>query len=474
MKKLLVFTLVFMLFPLTVWADCAPPNYCARTDFKTAQVPSPVPNVGNLTGANTVVVDPDFNHRILRVTDAKTDPAGPDSAYITTASGFATENIWNTDSTLFLISDTKGAAYPFTFDPQTFRASRMYVSSFPSTRGMKLPNGGFWSRVNPNILYILTGTTIEKYDFTDRFTPPTPELVYDFTSSPNCLPAGFQVTWYSPGGVSADDSVIVLGISGSGAQGTGHQMLAYKVGSGCRIYNTATGQVTGDWGPTGTINIPDRYKLHAAQMSQDGKWALCGPSACMANCSETASPYFWDIGTTMVNVPKRRLGGHWVSGFSHWVNNDQNHIADQTKRPFFDPSSISSLIQDYPTGMEFPLDQHPSWYNDDPSDSTPFFTATWSTLRPFPAAWYNEVLGITSDGSGIVWRFAHTFITAKSQTFDTRYAIGTVSQDGRYFLLSSDWMGTLGSVNGSRTCKVGTNCRGDVFIVELSSEAGSQ
>ena len=227
--------------------------------------------------------------------------------------------------------------------------------------------------------------------------------------------------------------------------------------------------MTGDWGTTGTINIRDRYNLHAAQMSLDGTWALCSPNACMGSC-ETESPYFWDIGTTTVNVPNESIGGHSASGFSNWVNNNQSHLAAQTKRPFSDLSSTTLLIQDYPAGMKAPLDQHQSWYNDDASDSIPLFTATWSTLSPFPAAWYNEVLGIASDGSGTVWRFAHTFITTNSPTFDTQYAIGTVSQDGRYFLLSSDWMGTLGSIKGASACNAATNCRGDVFIVELSSQ----
>ena len=78
----------------------------------------------------------------------------------------------------------------------------------------------------------------------------------------------------------------------------------------------------------------------------------------------------------------------------------------------------------------------------------------------------SEILAV-SPGSGTVTRLAHTFGTGQSQRFTTKYAIGSVSQDGKFFLLSSDWMGTLGSESGAPTCTIGTDCRGDVFVVEL-------
>ena len=80
--------------------------------------------------------------------------------------------------------------------------------------------------------------------------------------------------------------------------------------------------------------------------------------------------------------------------------------------------------------------------------------------------WYNEILGI-SPLDGTVWRFAHTYITTTSHRFSAKYAIGAVSQDGRFFAFSSDWMGTLGSESGSAGCTVSKDCRGDVFVVEL-------
>jgi hypothetical protein len=142
-------------------------------------------------------------------------------------------------------------------------------------------------------------------------------------------------------------------------------------------------------------------------------------------------------------------------------------MANQVFRSFARANSVSNLTSIFPPDITAPLDQHQSWNNVDPADSLPFFSSTWSTTSPYPAPWYNEVIAVAADGSGKTWRFAHTFITAKSQRFSTEYAIGTISQDGRFFILSSDWLGMLGSESGSPTCTIGKNCRGDVFVVEL-------
>jgi hypothetical protein len=113
------------------------------------------------------------------------------------------------------------------------------------------------------------------------------------------------------------------------------------------------------------------------------------------------------------------------------------------------------------------MDQHQSWNNVKPGDSVPFLSTTCTVTSPFTAPWGNEIIGIAPDGSGKIWRFAHNFISTRSPNFSTTWGIGTVSQDGKFFLFSSDWMGHLGSESGATTCTLGTNCRGDVFVVEL-------
>jgi len=450
---------------------CGPPTYnCSRTDQNVVQVPTP-PNVGHLAGANTIVADPDFGNRIVRITDANTNPLTnfQNRTFMTASSGSADENLWNLDSTLLLVQDTGSRGYPFSFDPNTMQASRMYVSNFPSTNGLMLSGSGTWSRVNPNLLYVEKGTSISKFDFTDRVsTPPTQQPVYDFTSSPNCLPAGFTMTWMSRGGVSADDSVFGMGYSNSGGQQTGVYAVAYKAGSGCTVFNTSTGQVWGDWGAQGTIDRPDRFTIHNTKLSKDGNWLIVAVGNCtLSSCSK--GPYFWQIGTThVVSCGDGGLcDGHFTEGYSHWVNNNNTPFSNQVMRSFGDINSATNITHVFPSGLSGYFDQHQSWNNADPADSVPFVSSTWIPTSPFTAPWYNEIIAVASDGSGTTWRFAHSFITAHSHNFDAEYGIGSVSQDGKFFAFACDWMGTLGSESGATTCTVSTDCRGDVFVVEL-------
>ena len=450
---------------------CGPPTYsCSRTDFNIAQMPATPPDVGNLKGANTIVTDPAFGNRIVRITDANTNPSPSflNRTYVSASSGSADENLWNIDSTLLVVQDSEANTYPYTFNPSTMQAARMYVPSFPATNGLQLSDSATWSRVNPNFLYTYPGTTIKKYDFTDRTNAPSAQTVYDFTSSPNCLPAGFTQTWKSRGGVSGDDTVFGMAYSNTGNQGTGVYVVVYKVGSGCSVLNTQTGQVRGDWGAKGTISIGDRWTIHNVKLSKDGNWMVVVATTCLSsNCTE--SPYFWQVGTTTVNPcgVGGQCSGHWTEGYSHWENNNNSPMGNQLLRLFSDSSANTNLLHSYPNGIDDTLDQHPSWNNVDPDDTLPLFSTTYSPTSPFPAAWYNEIIGIAADGSGTTWRFAHSFITTRSQYFSTQFAIGGVSQDGRFFIFSSDWMGKLGSESGSATCTIGTNCRGDVFVVEL-------
>jgi len=451
---------------------CGPPTYeCSRSDLSIVQVPTP-PSVGNLSGANTIVTDPDFGNRIVRITDANTNPAATNKniTFVTTSSGSADDNLWNIDSTLFTMQDTWADTYVYSFNPSTLQASRLYVSNFPATSGLMLSSSGNWSRVNANVLYTDGGTAIYKYDFTDRANPPAQQLVYDFTSTPNCLPAGFTPTWYTKGGVSGNDTAFAMAYSNTGQQGTGVYAVVYKAGSGCSMLNTQTGQVSGDWGANGTINISDRWTIHNVKLSKDGTWLILESTTCTsASCGQ--QPYFWQVGTTTVNSCGQggidSCGGHFTEGYSHWVNNNNSPMSNQVFRAFSQPSTISNLTNSFPPGITPPFDQHQSWNNVDPADSRPFFAVTWSTTTPFPAPWYNEIIAVAADGSGKTWRFAHDFTTTHSQRFSTAWAIGTISQDGRFFIFSSDWMGQLGSESGAGSCTIGTDCRGDVFVLEL-------
>ena len=119
---------------------CGPPTYpCSRSDLLRAPNPAVPPKVGpnncvagslntcgNLTGANTVIKDRDFGNRIVRVTDSQT--AGG-STMIAGSTGSADPNMWNSNSTYFVIQDTASSAYLFSFNPSTMQNGQ--VGCFP-------------------------------------------------------------------------------------------------------------------------------------------------------------------------------------------------------------------------------------------------------------------------------------------------------------------------------------------------------
>ena len=456
------------------------PYPCACTDLTTIQLPNPLPNFGNLIGANTLVSDPEpsngttcFHSPIVRVTDANTSNVFPDRSYSIGTGGSGDDNIWNTNSTLLMLGDTGGNGYPFSFNPVTMQAARLYTTSTQGSGMTVTPVSGSWSFTNSQVWYQLktTGGTgglaqIQKYDFTNRVTPPTPTVVANFKSGGNALATNYTVQWAVHAFNSKDDLTFAAGFSNTGGQNTGCDVVAWRNGSGFSHYNTCTGTVTGDFGSTGAVSIPDTFPIHNIKISKSGTYVVITPTAgTCAGCG--ISPVAWTVGSTTVVylAPSGSTGGgHFTEGYTHWIN--ASGSTGNVIRPFSSPSSFTQVPVTKPPGLVSPFDVHQGWNNVDTNDTLPFVLTTTSTLSPFPSAWYNEVQAIDPT-TGTVWRFAHTYSNGKSHRFDAAIADGSVSQDGNFLAFSTDVVGTLGSESGTNTCTLGTNCRGDVFIVIL-------
>ncbi len=65
--------------------------------------------------AGSIIRDPAFGSRILRVTDAKSDPQGQGRSFMTASS--AQQNTWNTDSSEFYVLTRSGQYMLYGFDP---------------------------------------------------------------------------------------------------------------------------------------------------------------------------------------------------------------------------------------------------------------------------------------------------------------------------------------------------------------------
>ena len=450
--------------------------------------PSPIPNMGNLIGAGTVIPDPNFGNPISRCTDANTDPLAPNIAFDTNGGGAAMVNHFNTNDTILYVQERGGLGFPMLFDLTTMQCSRMYPNNpnYSASGGLTIPGiGADFSYSNPNWLYVWSvsgsGAKIYRYDFSG-YSPsgsPTITLIADFIADTgagfdgtagNCLPANFSVGWIGHDGPSNDDTVFTAAYA-TGVQDTGYYVAAWKVGSGCRVYNTSTGIVTGNWGPTGPVSVfigntttadspTDEFYIQSIFVNLTGEYALItngscvtGNTSCLTNAG--ASPYFWNIATTNVGKISGMVGGAFAFGWHDYMNRVNSPLGQYALRPFTALGSPHAVINNLPPNMQA-LPAHPSWVNDNSTDSLPFFDTFNSPLyynTGFSSAWVNEIIGVFPNGSTL--RFAHNFTTKSNPQYSTNYAIGSISQSGKFFMQSSDWVGTLGSTTGNSSCAWG-------------------
>lgn len=475
--------------------NCTAANNAALPGGPLAVVnnPSSPPNMGNLTGAGNVNNDPNFGNPIARCTDANTDPLAPNIAFDTNGGGAAIVNHFNTTDTILYVQERGGLGFPMLFDPATMQCTRMYPENpaYAASGGLTISGiGADFSYSNPNWLYVWSvassGAQIYRYDFSNYSSSgsPTITLVADFiadagagfTGTPgNCLPPNFSVDWIGHDGPGNDDTVFTAAYA-TGLQDSGFYVVSWKVGSGCRIYNTSTGVISGNWGPVGPVSVflgnsttpdspTDEFYVHSIFVNLTGEYALIANGSCVTGNTSCisdsgATPYFWDIPTTNVGKISGMVGGEFAFGWNDYVNRVNSPLGQYALRPFDALGSPRTVVNSLPPNISVGLPAHPSWVNDNSLDTLPFFDTFNSPLyynTGFSSAWVNEIIGVFPNGQTL--RFAHNFSTKSNPQYSTNYAIGSISQSGRFFMQSSDWLGTLGSTTGSSSCAWGYDWR---------------
>ena len=189
---------------------CGPPTYnCAASTNPSAIVQLPAtlptwtastgPNAGNpLYGAGVSATTTEFgpSTTIFRLTDI-TNNCNPNAATLNSSgqvanSGSADEAHFNAASppTLVVLGASGGWMCPEAVSTAGGQLSFSAIDGnfhFPSTVNSVTPS---FSGSTPNVMFAQNLSQIQKYDFTgysSTATPPTPTLLYDYTSSANCL-----------------------------------------------------------------------------------------------------------------------------------------------------------------------------------------------------------------------------------------------------------------------------------------------
>ncbi len=426
---------------------CGPPDYCARTDRRVEPYPEQPPEIGP---AGSIITDPTFGSRILRVTDSKSDPVQAGRPLFSPSS--AEQNPWNKDSTMFYVNTSGGSFVIYDFDPATMKAHPAKTPNLPWTQEPQ------FSFSQPNILYgmVRREPIFQQYDFSTGH-------VTDINNASKCVKLNSSDNGHSVT-VSADDDRFMATLGPQ--QDQNYILYVYDRNQGCRWYNTQTGEIGGQWGPKGTVSVPDRFLLHNARMAKSGKFVYMARGG---RVGVGTGWVVWEIDTMNVGVCPRGCSGHKVLGYSHIVGSSGiGHPMDTWLRPLNHLENATPLIPGLQPSKGYWFDSHFSWNNVDPNDSLPVCFSTYRPTNPdTPGAplsvngpWENEIDCAETDGHGSkVWRFAHTYSTAKNGFWSTPR--GNVSPDGRFFMFTSDWQDQLGKVPN------GEKYRTDVFIVEL-------
>jgi hypothetical protein len=424
-----------------------PPIYCARSDRNLqSETPMSPPAV------NAAFDDPDFGSWMVRVTDANvlTGVGLNNLSYITNSS--AEQNTWNTDSTKFYVIGNGSNYLLYLFDPSTMQATWDPIAGAVNNA---LPvQGDAFSRSNPNIVYgWLSGPshTIAQYDISTN-------TVTDVVATADCVPGLSPTSSMDDVSVSAGDQRLLT--YEGGVQDSDMFVVVYDRTSGCRWYNTQTGQMGGQWGPSGTSTAGASFLLHNARIAISGDWAVL---------DSTTQRYVWQIGTLNVYLcsinSNPYCGGHNVGGYTHMINtpgtlDDMNIV----ERLFTTPDSPVQLVTPLPTPVEWTYDKHWSWNDDNTADTMPVCGSTYLGQiggNSITREWDREVICIRTDGvQSQVWRFAHN-----RSIYNGDFASsprGNVSQDGKFYMFTSTWENQLGLQTGSTTLY-----REDVFIVQL-------
>src|SRR4029077_5997537 len=150
-----------------------PTSYTSPSD----RIPRPKPALPAIGGAGSIVTDPVFGSKILRVTDANTRPGSTGVSFRTPSAG--PQIAWDMASKYFYVTSTERTILVYSFDASTMKATRV-----PG-----VGDGGLllnfyvepqFSSTKPGVIYGISGggnlRTVYQYDLTAGAYSPVLDL----------------------------------------------------------------------------------------------------------------------------------------------------------------------------------------------------------------------------------------------------------------------------------------------------------
>jgi hypothetical protein len=432
----------------SIQAQTAVSTYAAYTGTDTKSIPSP-PALGT---ANSVIDDPTFASRILRVTDSNTTI--DHESFISTDAG--NHRAWNANSTAIKLTGPHGDAYWMAFDPNAFTVGD--GSAHPRLNPLPAGFGATWewSAVNPDIIYFLHGNQIATYNKSTQAT-------VDLGGPPNGDPVTYMAV------VIGQDNW-VCAAAGQGIQDTYTEIYCVNPNSPgtnefIDVYNkTINGVLQGDpnW-PTSAAG--QTIGIHELSGGTGASWLEV--TFHQVSWSPNGGAVL-DLGTntwSLVTNADLYWSGHPSMGNGQYANSSGSIDGRDSRGMVLRNPDNMMISSDY-RFFEQPPDtlngwcdiDHNSWFNSTSNPEAPVLVSRFNATSSCQFAWSGEIIAAAVDGSNTVWRFAH------NHSSGCYYAesFAQISYDGNFALFSSPWGGTLGTDSA-----FGCSTRIDTFIVAL-------
>jgi hypothetical protein len=405
---------------------------------------------------NTAFKDPDLGATMLRITDGNTYSKKPNDYFLNPTSDV---NEWSSDNSKFYVAaGHTGANLAFAFNPAAMSISALRGAGVDGALIVPLRAGPTFSFLDPDLMY---GTTLKAplmiatYRFSTGQVIPLFDTQTCGTQPP--LAAGPKQS-STDSTISGDDNRIMIS-AGGGSAGHYAFVVVYDQKLGCRWYNTQTGQIGGQWGPTGQASIPDTFSVNHSKISGNGRYARIGVAK--------IGFYVWDIATLNVQVCRLKsglhCGGYGAVGYDSYFN--APGVLDELNtfvRPLGQVASLTQLANPLPQPYYYGMETTWGWTNGVLKGSVPVCGTTYSPVgnpdvrQPFDG----EVVCIETDGvAQTIWRFAHNRTVWDPEYFWTQ-PFGNISSDGRFFSFTSSWDGQVGTFGEG-------DPRTDVWMVSL-------
>ncbi len=413
--------------------DEPPLSYDAPMDRKI-RVKPPLPSLGP---AGSIITDPSFGTRILRVTDPRTIPGKAGVSFTTSSGSYRQE--WSADSKRFYLDGDAGIVI-VEFDPARLRTKIIGNAPFGEPT---------WSSTDPDILYGISDRRLVAYNVRTKKTTTVLPL--------DSVAPHYSQYEYAPT-VSGDDTKFAFALGG--IQDTHPYACWWDRSTGRhRVLNVRESTIDGK--PI-AYRFGGKAGLHDIEVDRSGRYVrISGPGI-----GKTDLGSVWDVERGTVTASVELWSGHTVLGYGVMVNNSGSRVEGTsdgrgfTLRKLSDPNDdlVQLIKPPPPPPYSWDIQGHQSWANVRPDNREPLLNDNAEIAGRRWGLWSGEIQAVATDGTGTVWRFAHNRSVYDGNFWD--YPRGNISPDGRYFIFTSNWEKTLGAdPRGAE--------RRDVFLLEL-------